>query len=50
MKVTTGNIDVSKITLDLENPRLFHERLTGKAPSNEKELMDSISRQRPGSC
>jgi hypothetical protein len=43
MKVTAANISIAKITLDLDNPRLFHERLTGKAPSNEAELMQSIS-------
>ncbi len=43
MKVTAANISIAKITLDLDNPRLFHERLTGKAPSNEAELMKSIS-------
>jgi len=44
MKVTAANINVAKIRLDLDNPRLFHERLTGKAPSTEDELMASISK------
>ena len=44
MKVTAANISVDKIKLDLDNPRLFHERLTGKAPTNENELMSSISK------
>jgi hypothetical protein len=36
-------LEVSNLRLDLDNPRLFHQRLTGTAPTNEVELMSSIS-------
>jgi len=35
-------INVSEIELDLDNPRLFHRRLSGDIPQNEDELMEAI--------
>ena len=43
MKTTASNIEISRLKLDLENPRLFHERLSGKGPTTEEELEKSIS-------
>jgi len=38
-----GLIPVEKLKLDLGNPRLLHEVLTGKAPQSQKALEASIS-------
>ncbi len=44
MNATAATIEVDKIVLDLENPRLFHERLVpGSGPKNEADLESSIS-------
>lgn len=43
MKTTASNISVNLLELDLENPRLFHERLTGRGPETEEDLEKSIS-------
>ena len=40
---TFGTIPVNKLTLDIENPRLLHEVLAGKAPNSQSELEESIS-------
>jgi len=43
MKNTAATLSVAKITLDLDNPRLYHHRLSGDQPENESELENSIS-------
>lgn len=44
MKPTvSANLAIANLVLDLDNPRLFHQRLTGTAPKNESDLMKSIS-------
>lgn len=35
-------VEVSSLKLDLDNPRLYHHRLSGGAPENEAELMEAI--------
>ena len=39
----SGVIPLDKLTLDIDNPRLLHEVLAGKAPQSQSELEDSIS-------
>jgi hypothetical protein len=39
----TGSIPVEKLNLDIDNPRLLHEVLTGNPPQSQLELETSIS-------
>jgi len=39
----SGTIPVEKLTLDIDNPRLLHEVLTGNAPQTQTDLEKSIS-------
>ena len=43
LRVTGAEIDVEKLMLDLDNPRLFHQKLTGSAPTTQEDLEKSIS-------
>ena len=43
LRVTAAEINVNDIVLDLDNPRLFHEKLTGTGPSTQEDLEKSIS-------
>ena len=39
----SGSIPVEKLKLDIDNPRLLHEVLTGNAPTTQSEIEDSIT-------
>jgi len=39
----SGSIDVDKLVLDIKNPRLYHEVLSGNPPQNQLELENAIS-------
>ncbi|MBT4157029.1 MAG: ParB N-terminal domain-containing protein [Euryarchaeota archaeon] len=43
MKFETTFIETKDLKLDLENPRLYHQRAAGTAPENEQDLEKMIS-------